>query len=97
MKPAVLVARAVFADIVESLRMYFDVDDNPHDRVLTAPELSARLQGKVGLFATGSEGIDEALDSLTAAGKKRLAQEAREWRRTADLMAAFLAPREEIP
>jgi transcriptional regulator len=33
--------------------------------------------------------------SLTAAGKKRLAQEAREWRRTADLMAAFLAPRRE--
>ena len=33
--------------------------------------------------------------SLTAAGKKRLAKEAREWRRTADLMAAFLAPRRE--
>jgi transcriptional regulator len=33
--------------------------------------------------------------SLTAAGKKRLAEEAREWRRTADLMAAFLAPRRE--
>ena len=35
--------------------------------------------------------------SLTAAGRKRLAQEAREWRRTADLIAAFLAPREEAP
>ena len=35
--------------------------------------------------------------SLTAAGKKRLAKEAREWRRTADLIAAFLAPREEAP
>ena len=35
--------------------------------------------------------------SLTAAGKKRLAQEAHEWRRTADLIAAFLAPREEVP
>ena len=33
--------------------------------------------------------------SLTAEGRKRLAQEAREWRRTADLMAAFLAPRRE--
>jgi PadR family transcriptional regulator PadR len=33
--------------------------------------------------------------SLTAAGRKRLAREAREWLRTADLMAAFLAaPRE---
>jgi transcriptional regulator len=35
--------------------------------------------------------------SLTAAGRKRLAQEAREWRRTADLISAFLAPREETP
>ena len=33
--------------------------------------------------------------SLTASGKKRLAQEAREWRRTADLIAAFLAAPEE--
>ena len=35
--------------------------------------------------------------SLTAAGRKRLVQEAREWHRTAHLMAAFLAPREETP
>jgi transcriptional regulator len=35
--------------------------------------------------------------SLTAKGRKRLAQEAREWHRTADLIAAFLAPREEAP
>jgi PadR family transcriptional regulator PadR len=35
--------------------------------------------------------------SLTAAGKKRLVQEAREWHRTAHLMAAILAPREETP
>jgi transcriptional regulator len=35
--------------------------------------------------------------SLTAAGRKRLAQEAREWHRTADLIAAFLAPPEEAP
>jgi transcriptional regulator len=30
--------------------------------------------------------------SLTAAGKKQLAREARDWHRTADLIAAFLAP-----
>lgn len=35
--------------------------------------------------------------SLTAKGRKRVAQEAREWHRTADLIAAFLAPREEAP
>ena len=33
--------------------------------------------------------------SLTAAGRKQLAREAREWHETADLIAAFLAPRRE--
>ncbi|NIR45227.1 MAG: PadR family transcriptional regulator [Gemmatimonadetes bacterium] len=33
--------------------------------------------------------------SLTAAGRKELARETREWYRTADLIAAFLAPRRE--
>ena len=35
--------------------------------------------------------------SLTAAGRKQLAREARDWHRTADLIAAFLAPRREAP
>src|ERR671924_259224 len=35
--------------------------------------------------------------SLTAAGRKQLARETREWHQTADLIAAFLAPRREIP
>jgi PadR family transcriptional regulator PadR len=34
--------------------------------------------------------------ALTAAGKKQLAREEREWHKTADLMAAFLAPRPEV-
>ena len=33
--------------------------------------------------------------SLTAAGRKELARETREWYQTADLIAAFLAPRRE--
>src|SRR3954468_19870448 len=33
--------------------------------------------------------------ALTAAGRKQLAREAREWNQTADLIAAFLAPRPE--
>jgi transcriptional regulator len=32
---------------------------------------------------------------LTAAGRKQLARETREWNETADLIAAFLAPRRE--
>ena len=31
--------------------------------------------------------------TLTAAGRRQLARETREWRRTADLIAAFLSPR----
>lgn len=33
--------------------------------------------------------------ALTAAGRKQLAREARAWRDTADLIAAFLAPKRE--
>jgi DNA-binding PadR family transcriptional regulator len=32
--------------------------------------------------------------SLTAGGRRRLAQETREWQETVDLMAAFLKPKE---
>jgi PadR family transcriptional regulator PadR len=35
--------------------------------------------------------------SLTAAGRKQLARETREWHQTADLIAAFLAPKREAP
>jgi PadR family transcriptional regulator, regulatory protein PadR len=35
--------------------------------------------------------------ALTAAGRKQLAREARDWHRTADLIAAFLGPRREAP
>jgi glyoxylate/hydroxypyruvate/2-ketogluconate reductase len=61
MKPAVLVARAIQPDVVARLREHFDVEDNPTDKVFSKDELIARLQGKLGIFATGSERIDEAL------------------------------------
>ena len=35
--------------------------------------------------------------ALTPAGRKELARETREWHRTADLIAAFLAPPQEAP
>jgi transcriptional regulator len=35
--------------------------------------------------------------SLTAAGRKQVARETREWQETADLIAAFLTPRRETP
>jgi transcriptional regulator len=35
--------------------------------------------------------------SLTAVGRRQLERETREWHETADLIAAFLAPRREAP
>jgi PadR family transcriptional regulator, regulatory protein PadR len=35
--------------------------------------------------------------AMTAAGRKQLARETREWHQTADLIAAFLAPKREAP
>jgi gluconate 2-dehydrogenase len=58
MKPQVLVARAVFPEVIERLRQYFEVEDNPGDRVFGKPELIERLRGKAGAFTTGSVVID---------------------------------------
>ena len=54
-RPRVLVARAVFPDVVERLRAHFDVEDNPADTIYTPAELSAHLQGKQGAFTAGAQ------------------------------------------
>jgi len=61
MRPQVLVARAVFDEVLERLATHFEVDANPDDRILTPTELRDRLRGKAGAFITGSERIDAAL------------------------------------
>jgi glyoxylate/hydroxypyruvate/2-ketogluconate reductase len=64
MKPKILVARAVFPEVVARLRQHFDVEDNPEDRAYSKAQLIERLKGKVGVFATGSVVIDaEVLDA----------------------------------
>ena len=64
MKPAVLVCRAVFPDVVDRLREHFEVEDNPSDEVWSKAELIRRLHGKVGAFTTGSVPVDaEVLDA----------------------------------
>lgn len=57
-KPSVLVARAVFDDVVDRLREFFDVETNPGDQVFSKAELIERLKGKQGALTTGSERID---------------------------------------
>ncbi len=60
-KPAVLVARKVFPEVVQRLAQHFEVEENPADHIYTPDELRARLQGKAGAFVTLSERIDAAL------------------------------------
>lgn len=57
-RPGVLVARAVFDDVVDRLRVHFDVETNPADTPFSKAELILRLQGKRGALTTGSERID---------------------------------------
>jgi glyoxylate/hydroxypyruvate/2-ketogluconate reductase len=60
-RPHVLVARAVFPQVVARLRQHFEVEENPHDEVFTPTQLIQRLQGKQGAFTTGSERIGPEL------------------------------------
>jgi gluconate 2-dehydrogenase len=60
-KPAVLVARAVFPEVVQRLSRHFDLDYNEADTIWSRDELLARMKGKVGAFTTGGERIDGEL------------------------------------
>jgi gluconate 2-dehydrogenase len=57
----VLVARAVFPDVVERLREHFAVEPNPDDVEWAPAELSERLTGKAGLLCTAGEPIGARL------------------------------------
>jgi glyoxylate/hydroxypyruvate/2-ketogluconate reductase len=64
MKPSILIARAIFPEVVTRLQAHFDVEDNPTDTIFGKDELMKRLQGKQGALTTGSERIDaEVLDA----------------------------------
>ena len=60
-RPAVLMTRKVFDDVVERLRAHFDVQTNEPDETWPQAELIRRLQGKVGAFITGSDKVDATL------------------------------------
>lgn len=71
MKPKVLVARAVFPEVVERLAQYFEVESNPRDEIWSPAELAARLHDKQGVMTTASERIDA--DALAGAPTLRAA------------------------
>ncbi|MBL8327051.1 MAG: D-glycerate dehydrogenase [Rubrivivax sp.] len=63
-RATVLVARAVFPEVLARLSQHFEVEANPDDTIFGKPALAARLAGKAGAFTTGSERIDaEVLDA----------------------------------
>ncbi len=70
-RPAILIARAVFPEVVARLREHADVETNDTDTPFTPAQLIERLQGKQGVMTTGSERIDAAL--LAACPQLRIA------------------------
>ncbi|MFZ6861769.1 2-hydroxyacid dehydrogenase [Undibacterium sp. Ji67W] len=61
MKPAILVARAIFPDILTYLSAHFEVESNQDDVVFSPEELTRRLKGKVGALTTSSARISREL------------------------------------
>lgn len=70
MKPNILVARAVFPEILTLLEQHFQVSSNQDDALWTPAQLIAQLQGKQGAFTTGSQRIDA--DLLAACPELRI-------------------------
>jgi glyoxylate/hydroxypyruvate/2-ketogluconate reductase len=60
-KPAVLVARAVFPEVVEKLRVHFEVTTNDQDDIWTPDVFVQKLQGKAGALTTGAERVSADL------------------------------------
>ena len=60
-KPKILIARAVFPEIIARLEQHFEVESNQPDVSWSKAELIKRLQDKAGAFTTGGERIDAEL------------------------------------
>lgn len=61
MKPKILVARAIFPEVLDLLAEHFEVESNQEDKVYSAAELNDKMAGKLGVFATASAQITAAL------------------------------------
>ncbi len=60
-KPAILIARAIFPEVVEQLSQHFTVESNQADTMWSPEALQQRLQGKAGVFMTGTDRVNAAL------------------------------------
>ena len=57
-KPKILVARAIFPEVIAKLEEHFEVESNQADETWTREVLIERLKGKQGAFTTGGDRID---------------------------------------
>jgi len=57
-KPKILVARAVFPEVIARLEQHFEVESNQNDETWSKAQLTERLKGKDGAFTTGGDKID---------------------------------------
>ncbi|MDB5965793.1 MAG: D-glycerate dehydrogenase [Polaromonas sp.] len=60
-KPKILVARAIFPEVIARLEQHFDVEANQADDIWTYAQLTEKLKGKAGAFTTGGDRIDAGL------------------------------------
>jgi gluconate 2-dehydrogenase len=63
MKPKILIARAIFPETVDKLRMHFDVEDNQADELWSKPQFAAKLADKMGALTTSQPVDAETLAS----------------------------------
>ena len=61
MRQKILIAKAIFPDVVARLAQQFDVESNQEDHLYSRDELLAKLRDKDGLYATPSTQIDAAV------------------------------------
>ena len=57
-QPKILVARAVFPEVIARLEQHFVVESNQRDDSWTKAQFIQKLQGKQGAFTTGGDRID---------------------------------------
>ena len=57
-QPKILVARAIFPEVLARLEHHFEVQSNQLDETWSKAQLIAQLKGKDGVFTTGGDRID---------------------------------------
>ncbi|MFC5522453.1 2-hydroxyacid dehydrogenase [Polaromonas jejuensis] len=57
-KPKILIARAIFPEVIARLEQYFEVESNQNDESWSRAQLMERLKDKDGVFTTGTDRID---------------------------------------